>query len=198
MAHSFRFSILGVHIKNAEREVNNMHYIKYVDIYELTYEEEARKLYEDNLQHGILAIYSMNSALETLVYMIDKEFNNTRNNFYDKIKNLQNNNIITNEIYLNKCIDLRKKRNIITHWEEDSDKSLGCFGHIVFGLGQCNPKDKIEELISILNRESLEKYLSELNNLIENILDSDFLKNRGELYNMICSFKDGEFEVNTG
>lgn len=115
MYHVFKFSILGEHIKNAEREVEYMKFAKILMRSDLNYSDNENKIYTENIQHGILAIYSINSALDTLVALIIKDLELTTKNFHDRIKILKHKRIITDSDLLYKYLDLRNKRNIITY-----------------------------------------------------------------------------------
>lgn len=195
ISHDFRFSILGGHIKNAEREVKYMKSIKGLRRLDLNYGEKEKKIYTENIQHGILAIYSINSALETLVALIIKDLGYNTNKFYRRVKILKNKNIITDIDNLKKCLDLRDKRNIITHWEKDGFECLGTNGHILFMLGDRKPRKNVEKLISILSKDDLDNYLESFNKLIDNILESNYVSNQDDLSYSIKIFREGSFEL---
>lgn len=195
MSHDFRFSILGGHIKNAEREVKHMKSVKSLRRLDLNYGENENKIYTENIQHGILAIYSINSALDTLVALIIKDLGCNTKKFHKRVKILKDKKIITDIDSLNKCLDLRDKRNIITHWEKDGFDSLGTNGHILFMLGDRRPKRKVEKLISVLTKEYLEEYLDSFNSLMDNILESQYVSNQEDLSYSINIFREGNFEV---
>ena len=195
MSHDFRFSILGGHIKNAEREVEYMNSIKSLRRRDLNYGENENKIYTENIQHGILAIYSINAALGTLVALIIKDLECNAKKFNNRIKILKNKKIITDIDFLKKCLDLRDKRNIITHWEKYGFESRGTNGHILFMLGDRRPKRKVEKLISVLTKEHLEDYLESFNRLMDNILESQYVSNQEDLSYSINIFRKEYFEV---
>lgn len=193
MSHKFQFSILGTHIKNAEREVTCIKSVEGLMKVDLNYGEKEKRIFEENIQHGVLAIYSINAALETVVAMLSKELNLGVDKFYTRIKILKSKGIITNDDDLERCLDLRGKRNTITHWEQDGKTSLGSIGHIQFMMGNKEPKGDIEQLVSILTKENLEEYFKSFNNLFDNIMEN--IKNKNDILDRLTIFREGYSEI---
>lgn len=196
MSHYITFSITGTHIKNAEREINLMHNVKSLKKCNLDYGIIEYNVFRENLSHGILAIYSLNAALESIVAMLNTNLNLGESKFYNRTEVLKNRNIISDLVSYGKCIELREKRNIITHWEKDGYQLLGSAGYLPFMFENIIPQKDDEKLISILTRESLGKYYNDFCNLLENICTSHDVKNNFQLQKKLDYAKAGivEFE----
>lgn len=190
MSSYLMFSIIGGHIKNAEREINIMNEVSYFN--DDNYGSKEKDIFNENIRHGILAIYSLNASLESIVALLNKELSCQRESFYTRTEILKNMNVITDIVSYNKCIELRKKRNTITHWEENRIQLLGTMGYLPFMFGNKVPIKDDEKLISILTKESLEEYLDAFNKLFENIMKNEKVQANSELTFFLECIKDGE------
>ncbi|WP_042357702.1 hypothetical protein [Bacillus rubiinfantis] len=180
MTHYFTFSIIGGHIKNAEKEVHSMFETEGIKIKDEIYGEKEEKIFEENICHGLLALYSLNAALESLVaFLADRlgvnskfDIEKQRNKFYLRIDKLKIGKIITDDLSLSTCLKLRKYRNIVTHWEENLSYLYGSNSYIPFMFGFTKPKSDIEKLIGNFNRSHLEDCLEAFNRLLDNIINN--------------------------
>lgn len=192
MSSYLTFSIIGGHIKNAEREISLMKEVSYYKCDNDIYRSEEREIFNENIRHGLLATYSLNASLESIVALLNKELCCRKKEFYTRTEALINKNVITDIVSYNKCIDLRKKRNNITHWEKNGYQLLGTMGYLPFMFGNKMPMKDDEKLISILTKESLKEYLDAFNKLFENILESDHIKSNIHLTDFLECIKHGE------
>ena len=202
MSHHFTFSIIGAHIKNAENEINLMKEIKQYTKSDLNYGARENEIFEWNIQHGILAIYSLNAALESIIALLNNRLNinidsHVNGAFYKRVKQLEKMKIVTDKISFSKCEELRDYRNTITHWEENKSQLLGSMNYLIFMFHNMKPKNENEKLIYILNKKDLSQYLNSFNDLIDNIMSSKYIKQDSELERFFEFIRDGvlSFEV---
>lgn len=181
MSHNMVFSIIGAHIKNSGDEVEAMLNVSSLKKDDFDYDINDEEVFNNNIYHGTLALYSINAALESIVAFLNRELKLEKDNFYNRIEELQSRGIITDEESLDLCKDLRKKRNILTHWEEDEEKLMHASGYILFMFGNKVATNKKEELISILNKESMRLYLESFNKLLNSVIKSEFIKGENDL-----------------
>ena len=191
MTHYYIFSIIGGHIKNAEREIDLMHDSKNMFVLDKNYGAKEYQIFNENVRHGILALYSLNAGLESLIAFLDKELGVNSKDFYSRIKKLEKKGIITDIDSLSKCIELRKQRNIVTHWEENTSQLYGSDGYLPFLFGDSEPREKSEELISSFNKVDFMEYLDAFNQLFDNILKN--IPNNKNEYLIYClkNIKEG-------
>ena len=202
MSHSFKFCILGAHINNAESQLALLQSIEKFKVDNYNYDKRTEQIFTANIQHGILALYSINSALECLISLLDNELNlgAKKNKFYffNILDILVKEKIITNIKALEKCKELRIKRNLITHWEKNGYVKLQCCGHIQFMLNSPEPQNKIQELLSILTKENLYQYNLNFKDVITNILENSesYCNSTNDyLLDELKMFCSGELEI---
>lgn len=202
MSHSFKFCILGAHINNAESQLALLQSIEKFKVDNYNYDKRTEQIFTSNIQHGILSLYSINSALECLMLLLDNELNlgAKKNKFYffNILDILVKEKIITNIKALEKCKELRRKRNLITHWEKNGYVELKCCGHIQFMMSSPTSQNKIQELLSILNKENLYEYNSSFKDVINDILEnSEYHCNSINvfLHDELQMFCSGQLEV---
>jgi antitoxin component YwqK of YwqJK toxin-antitoxin module len=181
MSHYLSFSIIGAHIKNAEIEIGSMIEVEPLKREDCFYGEIEEKVFNENIQHGILAIYSINAAIESIVAMLNTKLGYHKNKFYPRVYFMIKKNIISDIKAYNKCIELRDIRNAITHWEESGCQLLSTMGYSPFMFGNLEAKKDDEKLISILNKKSMEDYLNHFNMLLDNIIKN--LQEKGKFAN---------------
>lgn len=199
MSHQVTFSIIGAHIKNAEKEVNSMFNVDNVKIEYGNYSEREEEIFVENIKHGVLALYSLNAALESLVaYLADKlEINkeidlDKGNKFYNRLEKLKENQIITDENSLSTCIELRNYRNTVTHWEENTSYLYGSSSYLPFMFGSMEPEKDVEKLISIFNKKRFNKYIQAFERLLDNIIYNTKEFEEGYLRFQLECMKNGE------
>lgn len=200
MSHHFTFSIIGAHIKNAEREVNSMFNVDSVKNEDGNYTEKEEEIFVENIKHGILALYSLNAALESLVaYLADKfhinkevSFDNERNKFYIRLDKLKERKVITNLVSLSACIELREHRNTVTHWEENTTYLYGTSSYLPFMFEKAEPKRDVEKFIGIFTKKRFLHYLKEFNKLLEDIINNTKKFEEGYLRYQLECMKNGK------
>lgn len=202
MSHWTKFSMPSIHVLNAKREINLMKEVSNIkfDINSNDY-DVYNEIFRNNVQHGVLAIYSINAALESIITILSKELNLKKNiqskgniGFYDITIFLRDElKIITDINSYNKCIELRSYRNIITHWDKNDSTLLGTSGYLpfMFENGGSRPNSKKEKLISILTKEKLEDYKDGFNKLLENITSSLIIQEKEMLKHMFRCIIEG-------
>ena len=185
MSHHFTFSIIGAHIKNAEREVNSMFNVDSVKNEDGNYTEKEEEIFVENIKHGILALYSLNAALESLVaYLADK--------FYIRFDKLKERKVITNLVSLSACIELREHRNTVTHWEENTTYLYGTSSYLPFMFEKAEPKRDVEKFIGIFTKKRFLHYLKEFNKLLEDIINNTKKFEEGYLRYQLECMKNGK------
>lgn len=202
MSHYFTFSIIGTHIKNAENEINIMKEIEQYKNSNLNYGTIEQEIFNWNISHGILAIYSLNAALESIVALLNDKLNlnidsHAKGAFYKRIEKLKKIQIITDDLSYKRCKEIRNYRNTITHWEENKSELLGSMSYLVFMFHNMHPSNENEKLIHVLNKEDLSNYLCSFNKLVNNIIGSKSIQNNNGLKTFFELVRKGKlsFEV---
>ena len=179
MSHYFVFSIAGAHVNNAKKELELMSDVKQYKSSDYNYDNNFNEIFYENVRHGILTIYSINAALESIVAILNRKLNYEKSSFYERIDILKNKSIIKSIKAYNKCIELRKYRNLITHWENENSKLLGTIHYLPYMVGDEKPTNEKKKLISMLTKENLKKFFNSFIDLINDInknLDNDAIK----------------------
>ena len=194
MSHHFKYSIAATHMKNSRLLVNKMKTVEKYKNSNYDYSDTANEAFIDNTGNGILAIYSINATLESLIALITLANPNCYfkdNSFHTRKKVLMNKNLIPNNDSFRKLIELRKKRNTITHWEKNYTELIGSMSYLPIMFGDILPgkKNKVHGLIAILSKEEMSKYME----CLENILDDMISIQRNDLFvidipNKPCAF----------
>lgn len=191
MTHWFEYSIAGVHVLNAKRQVDQMKEVAPFYRDDFNYGEEERKIFTDNTANGVVVIYSINSAIESIVTLLSKELSIQAKNFYERVKKLKELKIITCHVEIEKLTYLRKKRNIITHWENNRVELLGSSDFLTIMFKNNSPENEFHELISLFTAEDLREYVDYLDLFIENIKENVAKKDLESLVYKLDCIHDG-------
>lgn len=189
MTHWFEYSIGAVHMKNAKDCVEKMQKVTFKEA-NFNYDREESEIFFNNTRYGVLAIYSINAALETIVAITSRELGINKTHFNDRVDTLIRQDVITNCIALKSLKDLRRKRNLITHWEENHTELLGSSSYLPIMFTKTAPKNKTEELISMLIPERINQYIVNLMDLLNNIIYQINKEEYTELYYSLEQIKE--------
>lgn len=188
MAHDFIFSIIGAHVNNANEQLERMFEVEKYSRQDINYNQQENEIFNTNVKHGILFVYSLNAALESIVCFLsdDRGYNkcNCIGEFYERVTFLESKKVISvNEDILSRCYELRKTRNLVTHWEKNLSKSLGSMNYLPYMFGNVSPEDDHELLISRLNKSNINNYLDSFYKLLDNIISNESnSRNTGTVY----------------
>ncbi len=169
MTHHFEYSIGAVHMNNAKDSVEKMQQATPKEI-GFSYDIEEFEIFSNNTRYGVLAIYSINAALETIVALTSREFGISQTRFAARVDTLISQGIITNLIAIDNLKNLRKKRNFITHWEENPTELLGTSSYLPIMFAETTPENETEDLISMLIPERINQYILDLTDLLDDII----------------------------
>lgn len=193
MAHDFKFSLIGAHYSNAIEQIRNMDYVNNFDHSNLNYTIEDYDSFRKDICYGILGIYSMNALVESVVNYCIRELD-----YYDiiefrqKVNKLCQQGIIENDENLDKYFELRKYRNIITHWERDSLKyDLGSMGYIRLMGSNYYANNNKERLVQILHKAEMINYFHSIMTIINNVIGSQYFSDD----DLLKTYLEGEIEV---
>ena len=209
MSHYIKFSMPSIHILNARREIDSMKDVDNIK-FDINSNEDNiyYEIFKNNVQHGVLAIYSINAALESVITILNKELKieeqiKQNRKTKKKIEFSELTSFLINELKIitdtdsyYECIALRRYRNSITHWNEDKSTLLGTSGYLplMFKNGGVIHNDKKEELISILTKRKLEEYKGAFDKLLENMISSKIIQKEEVLKNMLRCIIDMRIE----
>ena len=183
-----------MHMSNSRMLVDKMRDTKRYSDENFNYSAYAERAFEHNTSIGILAIYSINATLESLVTLIvlvldldEEKWLHKLNKFYDRKDKLIREGLLTNNDSLQKLLDLRDTRNAISHWENDRPMITGTMSFLPFMFGDANPKsgDKTQTLISILTREKMSEYLRCLEDILGEMIRIQEENESDENYDLI-------------
>ncbi|MCM3324065.1 hypothetical protein [Cytobacillus kochii] len=194
MTHWFEYSIGAVHMQNAKDCVGKMLDVIYKEE-GFIYGEKENEIFFDNTRYGVLAIYSINASLETVVAITSRELQIKEKSFKDRIDILIKREIITKKVTFQRLNLLRKKRNLITHWEQVHIELLGTDSYLPVMFTKISPKNKIEELISILTLNRMSQYIDDLLDLLNDIVSNIDREKYGGLYDSLKQIIDRDFVV---
>lgn len=200
MTHYITFTIAGAHVKNSKDEIRKMKSIQQYKNKNADYSEEAYEAFDHNVAHGILVIYSINSALESVIHIISKHYG-IEGEFFQRINELEKKIFLNPDIRkdLSELKKLRRFRNAITHWENDLEELLGTSFYLPYMMEdkKIKIKNKKIELISILSKEKLTLYFENLQRVLNDLYI--YLKNNDcYLYMDIEEIKNGSITWNSG
>ena len=147
MSHFITFSVAGIHMKNAKEQIEQMEYVKNIPNNNLNYVNNETEIFNKNIKHGLLAIYSINATLETIVSILIRELkvseNRKEKNINDRLNKLINKGIIADDESLNICREVRSIRNKISHWERDGVQLLGTKGYLPYKIGRASCRERV-------------------------------------------------------
>lgn len=172
MTHWFEYSVAGVHVLNAKRQVNLMKEVTPLYKSDFNYYNEEREVFKHNTAYGVLAIYSINAAVESIVALLSNELSIKSKKFHERINILKKKNIITCHVEVEKLVYLRKKRNTITHWEKNKIELLGSADYLPIMFKNVTPRNEFHKLISLFTAEDLREYIKYLDHFIENVKEN--------------------------
>ncbi|PEC81948.1 hypothetical protein [Bacillus cereus] len=190
MTHWYEYSIGAVHLKNAKDSVAKMQEVTSKEI-GFNYGIEEEEIFLNNTRYGVLALYSINAALETIVAITSKNLGIKKRSFHDRVNILVQQGIITKNVTLQSLKGLRRKRNLITHWEENPSELLGTSFYMPLMFAKIVPRNKIEELISLFIPEHMNTYIDDLIDLLNDIMCNI---NKGKYEGLYYSLKQIEEE----
>lgn len=169
MTHWYEYSIGAVHIKNAKDCVAKMLEVTFKEV-GFSHGIEEEEIFLNNTRYGVLVLYSINAALETIIAITSRDLGIKKISFYDRVNILVQQGIIKKNVTLQSLKKLRQKRNLITHWEENPSELLGTSFYLPLMFTKTVPKNKIEELISIFIPGQMNTYIDDLIDLLNDIM----------------------------
>lgn len=174
MSHDFILSITGAHVRNAQEQLGNMYEVEKYLKDDINYNNQEEGIFYSNVCHGILFLYSLTAALDSIVVFVAKKKGCKKSSYGERVKFLQAKRIISvDKKTLSKCRELRKTRNLVTHWEKNLSRTLGSMNYLPYMFGNVEPKSKYELLISRLNKLKLEQYWDAYSALLDNIINNE-------------------------
>ncbi|ALC83084.1 MULTISPECIES: hypothetical protein [Bacillus] len=190
MTHWFEYSIVAVHMKNAKDCIEKMQKVTFKEI-GYNYGKVEEGIFFNNTRYGVLAIYSINATLETTVAMTSRVLTVKAKHFNVRVDKLTEKGIITKDLTLKNLIQLRKIRNLISHWEENHLELLGTSSYLPVMFSKTVSKNKNEELISMLTPDRMNQYLDDLAGLLNNIIHNIDKEKYNRLYYSLKQIRDG-------
>ena len=180
MAHYFKYSVVAMHMSNSRMLVGKMKDVKKYSDDNVNYSAAAKSVFEHNTSIGILAVYSISATLESLITLMALALNLDEEKWYrqrNKLFFLRKDKLIKEGLLINseplqKLINLRKRRNDISHWENDRPMLTGTMSFLPFMFGDASPdsNDKTQILISILTKEKMFEYIGCLEDILEDMI----------------------------
>lgn len=194
MTHWFEYSIGAVHMKNAKDCVEKMQNVTFKEA-DFNYGREEFEIFFNNTRYGVLAIYSINATLETIVAITSKKLRINEKHFNSRVDTLVKKGVITNNVPLQNLKELRQKRNLITHWEKNHTKLLGTSSYLPIMFTEAAPQNKVEELISMFIPERISQYIVYLMELLNDIICRIDKEKYMKLYYSLEQIKEEWFVV---
>lgn len=203
----FTFSITGAHINNFLHSLEAMHYVKKYKYNYKKHHNKVSKIFRDNVQNGIVAVYSLNALFESVINIIDnfvdlqylanKKYSHRKSTLKGKLEVLKDMNIIKNNEACDKCLKLNKLNSRINKCSNDSNSlNIPIEYYYYCMVNENESKNLSQEFISTLTRENLEEYFNAFREVIRDICTNDFLvKENYELIMIIEEILCGKIEI---
>lgn len=179
MTHHLNFSMGALHNLNSFELIQKMYDVYIEEIKGANYSNRHFEMFSTNLQYGVLAIYSINSAYEAYLNTLCI-YNkiSPKISISSKIDSLSRKKQFSKS-NAEKLMAMRKLRNVATHWNEDVTQLLGSVTYLPYHFHEVKEssedtkqaKDLIR-FLGLINQRDLIACYDELQNLIKLSIDN--------------------------